>query len=49
MTIFQELAHETFRDLLRNTGGDTDLKAALRESARVPGLRYGERGTAVFC
>jgi hypothetical protein len=49
MKSFQDLADEAFRNLLRKQGRPTDLKSALRESARVPGLRYGERGTAVFC
>ena len=31
---FQELADEAFRDLLQKYGRPTDLKAALRESAR---------------
>jgi len=32
---FQELADEAFSDLLRKHGRVTDLKAALRESARL--------------
>jgi predicted transcriptional regulator len=35
MQSFQELADEAFRDLLRKHGRPTDLKAALRESARA--------------
>jgi hypothetical protein len=31
---FQELADEAFRDLLKKNGRPTDLKAALRQSAR---------------
>jgi hypothetical protein len=34
MKTFQELADEAFRDLLQKYGRPTDLKAALRESAR---------------
>ena len=34
MKDFQELADEAFRDLLKKHGRPTDLKAALRESAR---------------
>ena len=34
MKTFQELADEAFRDLLHKYGRPTDLKAALRESAR---------------
>ena len=34
MKSFQELADEAFRDLLHKYGRPTDLKAALRESAR---------------
>jgi len=34
MKTFQELADEAFRDLLRKYGRPTDLKAALRQSAR---------------
>jgi hypothetical protein len=34
MKAFQELADEAFRDLLRKYGRPTDLKAALRQSAR---------------
>ena len=34
METFQELADEAFRDLLHKYGRPTDLKAALRESAR---------------
>jgi len=34
MKTFQELADEAFRDLLDKYGRPTDLKAALRESAR---------------
>jgi hypothetical protein len=33
---FQELADEAFRDQLHKYGRPTDLKAALRESARSP-------------
>ena len=39
MTSFQELADEAFRDLLRKHGRPTDLKAALRASARQPPAR----------
>jgi hypothetical protein len=35
MKTFQELADEAFRDLLRKYKRPTDLKAALRESARA--------------
>ena len=34
MSTFQELADEAFRDLLQKHGRPTDLKTALRESAR---------------
>ena len=34
MTTWQELADEAFRDLLKKHGRPTDLRAALRESAR---------------
>jgi hypothetical protein len=34
MKTFQELADEAFRDSLHKYGRSTDLKAALRESAR---------------
>jgi hypothetical protein len=34
MKSFQELSDEAFRDLLHKYGRPTDLKAALRESAR---------------
>ena len=40
MKTFQELADEAFRDLLHKYGRPTDLKAALRESAR-PSARAG--------
>ena len=35
MMDFQELADEAFRDLLRKHGRPTDLRTALRQSARV--------------
>jgi hypothetical protein len=34
MKTFQELSDEAFRDLLHKYGRPTDLKAALRQSAR---------------
>ena len=34
MKSFQELADEAFRDLLRKHGRPTDLRSALRQSAR---------------
>jgi hypothetical protein len=34
MMTFQELADEAFRDLLKKHGRPTDLKEALRKSAR---------------
>ena len=37
MMDFQELADEAFRDLLRKHGRPTDLKSALRQSARAAG------------
>ena len=37
MLDFQELADEAFRDLLRKHGRPTDLKSALRQSARAAG------------
>ena len=37
MSTFQELADEAFRDLLKKYGRPTDLKTALRESARAAG------------
>ena len=42
MKTFQELADEAFRDLLRKYGRPSDLKAALRESAKgaVSGRRH---------
>ncbi len=36
MKTIQELADEAFRDLLSKHGRPTDLKAALRQSARLP-------------
>jgi hypothetical protein len=39
MKSFQELADEAFRDLLHKQGRPTDLKAALRESAKGSGKR----------
>jgi hypothetical protein len=36
MKTFQELCDEAFRDLLQKHGRPTDLKAALRQSARPP-------------
>ncbi|MFL6821130.1 MAG: hypothetical protein ACJ8FA_01015 [Xanthobacteraceae bacterium] len=47
MKTFQELADEAFRDLLRKYGRPTDLKAALRQSARssaTPGAASQKRG-----
>jgi hypothetical protein len=41
MMDFQELADEAFRDLLRKHGRPTDLKTALRQSARVQGVGEG--------
>lgn len=35
MMDFQELADEAFRDLLRKHGRPTDLRSALRQSARA--------------
>ena len=48
MQTFQELADEAFADLLQKHGRPVDLKAALRESARMipandPGERPGRR------
>jgi hypothetical protein len=40
---FQELADEAFRDLLKKHGRPTDLKAALRQSAREEGKRPGRK------
>jgi uncharacterized protein with von Willebrand factor type A (vWA) domain len=37
MMTFQELADEAFRDLLKKHGRPTDLKEALRKSAREAG------------
>jgi hypothetical protein len=37
MMTFQELADEAFRDLLKKHGRPTDLKDALRKSAREAG------------
>jgi predicted DNA-binding ribbon-helix-helix protein len=42
MMDFQELADEAFRDLLRKHGRPTDLKSALRQSARAAGLAKPE-------
>jgi hypothetical protein len=36
MRTFQELSDEAYRDLLHKHGRPTDLKAALRASARAP-------------
>jgi hypothetical protein len=36
MKSFQELASEAFRDLLRKHNRPSDLKAALKQSARAP-------------
>ena len=48
MNSFQELADEAFRDLLRKHGRPTDLKAALKASARQspasPPARTSGRG-----
>ena len=50
MKTFQELADEAFRDLLHKHGRPTDLKAALRQSARSSApraashARRGRRG-----
>ena len=43
MKTFQELADEAFRDLLHKYGRPTDLKAALRESARPSAGRGSSR------
>jgi len=46
MKTLQELADEAFRDLLRKYGRPTDLKAALRQSARssaTPGAASQKR------
>jgi hypothetical protein len=45
MKSFQELADEAFRDLLHKDGRPTDLKSALRESAKgaVSGRRRQAR------
>ena len=45
MKSFQELADEAFRDLLHKHGRPTDLKSALRESAKgaVPGRRRRQK------
>lgn len=47
MKTLQELADEAFRDLLQKHGRPTDLKAALRQSARnpKPGPSAPRRGT----
>ncbi len=45
MTSLQELADEAFRDLLRKHGRPTDLKAALRASARQPPARSGTKSS----
>jgi predicted DNA-binding ribbon-helix-helix protein len=42
MMDFQELADEAFRDLLRKHGRPTDLKSALRQSARAAGPAKSE-------
>ena len=39
MKSFQDLADEAFRNLLRKQGRPTDLKSALRESAKGSGKR----------
>ena len=44
MKTFQELADEAFRDLLRKHGRPSDLKAALRESARAAAPARDRRG-----
>ena len=50
MKDFQELADEAFRDLLHKYGRPTDVKAALRQSARSSAprasshARRGQRG-----
>jgi hypothetical protein len=43
MKTSQELADEAFRDLLHKYGRPTDLKAALRESARSSASRAASR------
>jgi len=45
MKTFQELADEAFRDLLQKYGRPTELKAALRESAKggVSRRRFAQR------
>jgi hypothetical protein len=42
MKTFQELADEAFRDLLRKYERPTDLKAALRQSARSSAAPGGD-------
>ena len=44
MKTFQELADEAFRDLLHKYKRPTDLKAALRESARSSGAPKARHG-----
>ena len=44
MKSFQELADEAFRDLLKKHGRPTDLRSALRQSARrAPANDTGKR------
>jgi hypothetical protein len=45
MRTFQELADEAFADLLRKHGRPTDLKDALRKSARASGVNDNRPGT----
>lgn len=45
MRTFQELADEAFADLLKKHGRPTDLKDALRKSARASGVNDNRPGT----
>jgi len=43
MTTWQELADEAFLDLLKKHGRPTDLRTALRQSARETGEKKAKR------
>jgi hypothetical protein len=44
MMTFQELADEAFRDLLKKHGRPTDLRSALRQSAREVAANQNKKG-----
>jgi hypothetical protein len=46
MMTLQELADEAFRDLLKKHGRPTDLRSALRESARATAANQNKKAPA---